>query len=251
MARLRAHPAAREAGRRPPLAADFAAGRRADYSAYAGAAYASSLARPARSGAATGRPPLQLGGDNGLPPRRTAARSLQLPGAVPVLDRRGPRLRHLRHDRRVALRQGHGQRRRRRRPDDRDARARARQHPRRATGARPSTSTRASRLRRKQAILGVYTGQLGGPVAELAKLVGEVVSVEKVPIQFDVHGGHGTHQDRRRRLRRARAVQERDAAPRRRWRTRCSRPCRARRCSSARRPSYRAKNAKLGIDLEL
>jgi hypothetical protein len=44
----------------------------------------------------------------------------------------------------------------------------------------------------EQAILGVYTGQLGGPVAELAKLVGEVVSVDKVPIQFDVQGGRGT-----------------------------------------------------------
>jgi hypothetical protein len=44
----------------------------------------------------------------------------------------------------------------------------------------------------EEAILGVYTGQLGGPVAELAKLVGEVVSVDKVPIQFDVQGGHGT-----------------------------------------------------------
>jgi len=44
----------------------------------------------------------------------------------------------------------------------------------------------------EEALLGVYTGKLGGPVAELAKLVGEVVSVEKVPISFDVHGGHGT-----------------------------------------------------------
>ena len=44
----------------------------------------------------------------------------------------------------------------------------------------------------EDALLGVYTGKLGGPVAELAKLVGEVVSVEKVPIMFDVHGGHGT-----------------------------------------------------------
>ena len=43
----------------------------------------------------------------------------------------------------------------------------------------------------EQAILGVYTGQLGGPVAELAKLVGKVVSVEKVPIGFDVQGGKG------------------------------------------------------------
>ena len=46
--------------------------------------------------------------------------------------------------------------------------------------------------KQEEAILGVYTGKLGGPVAELVKLVGEVVSVEKVPIQFDVQGGKGT-----------------------------------------------------------
>ena len=44
----------------------------------------------------------------------------------------------------------------------------------------------------EEAILGVYTGKLGGPVADLVKLVGEVVSVEKVPIQFDVQGAKGT-----------------------------------------------------------
>jgi hypothetical protein len=44
----------------------------------------------------------------------------------------------------------------------------------------------------EEAILGVWTGKLGGPVAELAKLIGEVVSVEKVPIQFEVQGGKGT-----------------------------------------------------------
>lgn len=43
----------------------------------------------------------------------------------------------------------------------------------------------------EEAILGVYTGKLGGPVADLAKLVGEVVSVEKVPIKFTVEGGKG------------------------------------------------------------
>jgi hypothetical protein len=46
--------------------------------------------------------------------------------------------------------------------------------------------------KQEEAILGVYTGKLGGPVADLAKLIGEVVSVEKVPIQFDVQGGKGT-----------------------------------------------------------
>jgi hypothetical protein len=42
------------------------------------------------------------------------------------------------------------------------------------------------------AILDVYTGKLGGPVGELVKLVGEVVSVQKVPITFEVNGGSGT-----------------------------------------------------------
>jgi len=44
----------------------------------------------------------------------------------------------------------------------------------------------------EQALLGVYTGQKGGPVAELAKLVGTVASVQKVPITFEVRGGNGT-----------------------------------------------------------
>ena len=44
----------------------------------------------------------------------------------------------------------------------------------------------------EQAILSVYTGKEGGPVGELVKLVGEVVSVEKVPMLFDVQGGKGT-----------------------------------------------------------
>jgi hypothetical protein len=44
----------------------------------------------------------------------------------------------------------------------------------------------------EQAILDVYTGKLGGPVGDLVKLVGQVVSVEKVPIKFAVQGGKGT-----------------------------------------------------------
>ena len=43
----------------------------------------------------------------------------------------------------------------------------------------------------QQAILEVYSGKRGGPVAELAKLVGEVVSVERVPIKFTVNEGRG------------------------------------------------------------
>jgi hypothetical protein len=44
----------------------------------------------------------------------------------------------------------------------------------------------------EEALLKVYTGKLGGPVADLVKLIGEVVSVERAPITFDVHGGKGT-----------------------------------------------------------
>jgi hypothetical protein len=43
----------------------------------------------------------------------------------------------------------------------------------------------------QQALLDVFNGKQGGPAAELAKLIGEVVSVERVPIRFDVQGGSG------------------------------------------------------------
>ena len=46
--------------------------------------------------------------------------------------------------------------------------------------------------KQQEAILNVYSGKLGGPVAELAKLVGEVVSVQKAAIKFAVHEGRGT-----------------------------------------------------------
>ncbi|MEO8136043.1 MAG: DUF1326 domain-containing protein [Betaproteobacteria bacterium] len=41
------------------------------------------------------------------------------------------------------------------------------------------------------ALLKVYTGKAGGPVADLAALIGEVVSVERAKITFDVIGGKG------------------------------------------------------------
>jgi hypothetical protein len=44
----------------------------------------------------------------------------------------------------------------------------------------------------QEAMLKAYTGQLGGPLAELAKLVGEVVSIQRVPITFAVNEGRGT-----------------------------------------------------------
>jgi hypothetical protein len=44
----------------------------------------------------------------------------------------------------------------------------------------------------QQALLDVWTGKLGGPIADLAQLVGEVISVERVPIEFAVEGVQGT-----------------------------------------------------------
>lgn len=43
----------------------------------------------------------------------------------------------------------------------------------------------------QDAILSVWTGKQGGPVADLAQLVGEVVGVERVPVTFTVEGGKG------------------------------------------------------------
>ncbi|HNE16756.1 MAG TPA: DUF1326 domain-containing protein, partial [Rhodocyclaceae bacterium] len=50
---------------------------------------------------------------------------------------------------------------------------------------------RASEAQEK-ALLKVYTGQAGGPVADLAKLIGTVVSVERAKIDFTVREGSGT-----------------------------------------------------------
>jgi hypothetical protein len=44
----------------------------------------------------------------------------------------------------------------------------------------------------QEALLGVWTGKLGGPVADLAQLVGEVAAVERAPMNFQVQGGKGT-----------------------------------------------------------
>jgi len=42
------------------------------------------------------------------------------------------------------------------------------------------------------ALLALYTGKLGGPVADLVKLIGEVVGVERVPITFNLDGVSGS-----------------------------------------------------------
>ena len=43
----------------------------------------------------------------------------------------------------------------------------------------------------EEALLNVWTGKLGGPVAEVAQLWAEVAAVERAPIKFDVDKGQG------------------------------------------------------------
>ena len=42
------------------------------------------------------------------------------------------------------------------------------------------------------AILNVFTGKLGGAIADVAKLIGEVVGVERAPIEFTSDNGNGS-----------------------------------------------------------
>jgi hypothetical protein len=42
-----------------------------------------------------------------------------------------------------------------------------------------------------QAILDAYGGKLGGPLADLAGLIGEVVDVQRAPITHEIEGGRG------------------------------------------------------------
>lgn len=44
----------------------------------------------------------------------------------------------------------------------------------------------------EKALLEVFSGKAGGPVADFAGLIGEVVEVQKVPITFTVSEGTGT-----------------------------------------------------------
>ncbi|HMD98794.1 MAG TPA: DUF1326 domain-containing protein [Terriglobia bacterium] len=44
----------------------------------------------------------------------------------------------------------------------------------------------------EEALLNAWGGKLGGPLADMAKLIGEVVAVQRAPITFDLQEGKGT-----------------------------------------------------------
>lgn len=44
----------------------------------------------------------------------------------------------------------------------------------------------------QEALLNVFTGQLGGPIADVAKLIGDVVGVERAAIEFNADNGAGS-----------------------------------------------------------
>lgn len=44
----------------------------------------------------------------------------------------------------------------------------------------------------QEALLNVFTGKLGGAIADVAKLIGEVVGVERAPISFSAENGKGS-----------------------------------------------------------
>jgi hypothetical protein len=43
----------------------------------------------------------------------------------------------------------------------------------------------------QDALMSAFTGQLGGPIADVAALIGEVASIERVPVEAQVENGRG------------------------------------------------------------
>ena len=50
----------------------------------------------------------------------------------------------------------------------------------------------AATVEQQEALVNVFTGKLGGPLADFAQLIGEIVSVERAPITFTVEEGKGS-----------------------------------------------------------
>jgi hypothetical protein len=48
-------------------------------------------------------------------------------------------------------------------------------------------------IEQEEALLSVYKGEKGGPVADVVRLIGEIVDVKRAPITFEVHEGKGKY----------------------------------------------------------
>ena len=97
------------------------------------------------------------------------------------------------------------------------------------------------------ALLRLFTGQLGGAIADLAGLIGEVVAVERVPHHVQRRGRQGPPDDRQARAtprwpRSSARPGTRRPSPRR-----CSARSRARPCMRARRAQYTKDGSRHGI----
>lgn len=111
--------------------------------------------------------------------------------SVPLLGRGGPGWRNLRFGLRLAYRPRHNPGRRCVRSHHCLECAYSREHPQGGWRALVYVDDQATQ-EQQDALLAVFTGRLGGAIADLASLIGEVVGVERVPITFTVEGGKGT-----------------------------------------------------------
>ena len=108
---------------------------------------------------------------------------------APLLGRRKPRLRDVRYDDRLGIERVYRGRRCQRAHDRRLCR-----HPNilipKSWKAAVFIDDRSTDAQQDE-LIKLFTGQLGGAVADLAGLIGEVTAVERVPIGFTVEGGKG------------------------------------------------------------
>jgi hypothetical protein len=49
-----------------------------------------------------------------------------------------------------------------------------------------------STKQQEEALMNAWSGKLGGPLADMGKLIGEVVTAQRAPITFELHEGAGT-----------------------------------------------------------
>src|SRR6266566_7972775 len=122
---------------------------------------------------------------------RTALRGLFMRCLVSLLGREGPGWGNVRCCGRLAYRQRYHPGSRCLWPDRCPQRSYSRQYLEGGWQALVYVDDQATQ-EQQDALLAVFTGKLGRPIADTASLIGEVVGVERVPITFTVEEGKGT-----------------------------------------------------------